>query len=104
VICCLLALLAALPGLAVLRRMRSEPATPAHCVAACAGGARLGLGRNIGFAVAAAGTVVLIAGGALSIHKWSHGMYWQEVAPICSALDRISSVPVRSWRVTASNQ
>jgi hypothetical protein len=100
-ICCLLALLAAFPGWSLIRRLRAGQSAPAHCVsAACA----VSLQRDIGRAVMAAGAVVVLFGAVLSIHKWSHGMYWQEVAPICSALDRISSVPVLSWRGTASNQ
>jgi hypothetical protein len=95
-ICCLLALLAALPGFSLVRRMQASRVASAHCASQCS----RTLGRDISLAVAAAGMVVIASAGGLAIHKWSHGMYWQGAAPICSALNRVSPVQWHNLRVT----
>lgn len=98
-ICCLLALLAALPGIPLLRWMRGNRMPASRCASVCVVERR----RDVGTAVAVAGVITAVTGTALSIHKLGHPMHWQEPAPICSALDRLSTVNLRDFRVTASN-
>jgi hypothetical protein len=97
-ICCLLALLAALPGVALIRRLKAGRGSRAHCVQVCTAGLR----RDIVFAVAAASLIVVITATTLPIHTLNHTPSPRAWEPICSALGRISPASSRDLRQAAS--
>jgi hypothetical protein len=97
-ICCLLVLLAALPGVSLIRRLQAERGARANCVSICTAGLR----RDIVFAVAAASLIVVITATTLSIHRLNLTPSLRAWGPICSALDRISPASSRDARVATS--
>jgi hypothetical protein len=97
-ICCLLALIAALPGAAVVRRMRAGNIGPGRGATICTAGLR----RDIALAVAAAGIIIALTATALPIHTLNHTPSPRAWGPICSALDRISPASSRDLRQAAS--
>lgn len=84
-ICCLLAWLAALPGLALMRRMRPRQ-TWGHCMAIRSGSP----GKDVMLAMAAAGAVVAVPAVVLTLHNQTAGAAWHPLGPICATLDRIT--------------
>jgi hypothetical protein len=97
-ICCLLALFAALPGAALFGRMRAGRIGPGSRATICTAGLR----RDIALAVAAAGIIIALTATALPIHTLNHTPSPRAWGPICSALDRISPASSRDLRQAAS--
>jgi hypothetical protein len=97
-ICCLLALLAALPGVPLIRRLQAERGARGNCVSICTAGLR----RDVAFAVATAGIIIAVTATTLSIHRLNHTPSLRAWGPICSALDRISPASSRDPRMAAS--
>lgn len=97
-ICCLLALFAALPGAALIRRMRAGRTPHGHCSLMCTAGLRC----DIAVAMATAGIIIALTATALSIHTLNHTASLRAWGPICSALERISPASSRDTRVAAS--
>ena len=62
----------------------------------------VGLRRDIAFAVAIAGIIIVVMATALSIHRLNHTASLRAWGPICSALDRISPASSRDARGAAS--
>ena len=88
-ICCLLALLAVLPGVSMIRnRLRRAQVGQAQCAGAHG---EHGLGRDIACSVAAAAVVSALVGTALTVAVHSHDANRHVLGPICSALDRVVS-------------
>ena len=88
-ICCLLALLAALPGVSMIRsRLLRAQVGQAQCAGAHG---EYGLGRDIACSVAAAAVVSALGGTALTVAVHSHDTNRYLLGPICSALDRVVS-------------
>jgi hypothetical protein len=90
-ICCLLALLAALPGVSLIRRLQTGRMTDGHCAPTCT----VGLRRDVVIAMATAGIIIAVTATALSIHRLNHSASLRAWGPICSALDRISPASSR---------
>ncbi|WP_149531985.1 hypothetical protein [Tardiphaga sp. P9-11] len=97
-ICCLLALFAALPGVALIKRMRAGRTPRGHCASICT----VGLRRDIALAMATAGIIVALTATAMPIHTLNHTPSPRAWGPICSALDRISPASSRDLRQAAS--
>ena len=97
-ICCLLALFAALPGVSLIRRLQAERGVRGNCVPICT----VGLRRDIAFAVATAGIIIALTATAMPIHTLNHTPSPRAWGPICSALDRISPASSRDLRQAAS--
>lgn len=87
VICCFFALLAALPGAALMRRMPVGWVRQTYCDSRCAAGAD----RLVGTAVATA--VITISGLSvvLAAHLASHDASMFAVGPICSTVTGLTS-------------
>jgi hypothetical protein len=97
-ICCLLALLAALPGVSLITRLQAGRGERGNCVSICT----VGLRRDIALAMAAAGIIIALTATALPIHTLNHTASPRAWGPICSALDRISPASSRDLRQAAS--
>ena len=87
-ICCLLALLAAIPGGSFLLR-RTLPTSMCHVAVGASG-----LRRDIGAGVAAAGIVVAVLAVVVTVHRHEQFSLGLDHAPICSAINRILSVEI----------
>ena len=84
-ICCLLAMLAAIPGVSLMRRwIFVTHAGQGHCVAH-------GVGRGVVLSMMAAAVITAVIAAALTIHVWSHDTSRHVLGPICFALDRVAS-------------
>ncbi len=84
-ICCLLALLAAIPGVSMIRsRMPGLHLGQGHCTA----DGRYGVGRDVARAVVAAAVIVVLVAAALAIHVRGLEAGSHLLGPVCSALDR----------------
>jgi hypothetical protein len=86
-ICCLLALCAALPGVSLIRRLSARPAGALHC-----GSLRMVSRRHdIAVGMSCAVIVVAVFATAMTLHRLNHDISAQAFAPICSALDRLGA-------------
>ena len=87
-ICCLLALLVAIPGVPMMRRrINVSHARQGHCPVHDGHG----LGRDLIRSIAASSVLVALIASALTIHMRSHDVVGHVLGPICSALDRVVS-------------
>lgn len=87
VICCLLALLAGLPGVSLVRRRGAGCNGRNDCGALRARGA----GRDIAAAMMAAGILVGTAAAVLAMHHQGPPAADYPFGPICSAFNRVAS-------------
>lgn len=86
-ICCLLALLAALPGVSMIRsRLLRAQVGQAQCAGMYG---QYGLRRDIACSVAAAAVVSALVAAALTVAVHRHDANRHVFGPICSALDRV---------------